>query len=92
MSVNVIIPYPHLRESVDGRESLLVEGRSIGECLRNLVARFPRLEPQIFQEEGLLDFVSLFLNGKSLHKEPDPLLLSVVDGDELTVVLLLAGG
>jgi ThiS family len=92
MGVKVIIPYPHLRESADGRESLLIDGRTVGECLKNLVTRFPRLETQIFKQEELLDFVTLLLNGKSLHGEPDPLLLPVVEGDELTIVLLLAGG
>ena len=92
MGVRVIIPYPHLREAVDGKESLLIDGRTVGECLRTLVTHFPQLEPLVFKQEELLSFVSLLLNGKSLHGEPDPLLLPVVEGDELTIVLLLAGG
>jgi hypothetical protein len=92
MAVKVIIPLPHLREAADGRESLLIDGRTVGECLRTLVTNVPRLEPLIFEQEELLAFVTLLLNGKSLHAEPDPLLLPVTEGDELTIMLLLAGG
>ena len=92
MAVRIIIPLPHLREAVDGKDSVLIDGQTVGECLKTLVAHFPRLEPMIFEQEELLSFVTLLLNGKSLHGEPHPLLLPVVEGDELTIMLLLAGG
>ena len=39
-----------------------------------------------------MHFIVIFHNGESTFHEPDPLAKPVNDGDELSIVLLIAGG
>ena len=85
------IPTP-LRNYTDQQSSVTVSGATVGEALRDLVARHPDLEPQLFNEEGRLrSFVNIFRNDEDvrhLEKENTPLR----EGDELSIIPSIAGG
>ena len=93
MHVKVKFHYPHLKVLVNNQDSVEVHGKTVGECLHNLVALFPDIQTRIFDNNmKLLHFIVIFLNGESTYHEPDPLATPVKDGDELSIVLLIAGG
>jgi len=80
-----------LRRYADDREVVDVEGKTIGECLRNLVKMFPGLEAHIFDKKGgLNNTIEIYLNLQSAY--PNELLKPVKDGDEIHVTMMLAGG
>ncbi len=91
MSVKINIFYPHLKEHTQNQDQVEVEGKTVGECLEHLVKRFPGIEKGIFDKPGeLLNFVYFLINGVGTY--PTDLSKPLKDGDELTIVLLLAGG
>ena len=91
MSVKVNIFYPHLQQFTDNQEVVKVNGSTVGECLDHLVKQFPGIEKGIFDEHGqLLNYIYFLINGKGAY--PANLTHPINDEDELTVVLLLAGG
>ena len=93
MSIKVKFHYPHLKALVNNQDSVEVDGKTVGDCLHNLIARFPDIQTRIFDNDlKLLHFIVIFLNGESTYHEPDPLAKPVNDGDELSIVLLIAGG
>ena len=80
-----------LRRHTGGREAVEVEGKTVGECLRNVVKQFPGLDASIFDKKGgLSHLVEIYLNLQSAY--PNELAKPVKDGDEIHVTLLLAGG
>ena len=71
-----------------GQSSIEVEGRSTGECLENLRARFPELSRIFDGTTGKLwSDISIYLNRNSVDSDQP-----VRDGDELTIVVGIAGG
>ncbi|MBN2033114.1 MAG: MoaD/ThiS family protein [Deltaproteobacteria bacterium] len=80
-----------LRKHTDGREAIDVEGRTVGECLRNVVKQFPGLEASLFDKKGgLSHLVEIYLNHSSAY--PNELAKPVKDGDEIHVTMMLSGG
>lgn len=90
MSIFVNIHRTH-RQFTQGREQVAVEGRTIGECLKALVDRYPGLAKTLFYQNGQLrNHFEIYLNAESAF--PDELKKPVSDGDEITITALLAGG
>ncbi len=80
---------PLLSRYTDSQEMIEVDGETVGECLNNLAERFPKLE--LFDKNGkLLDYFGIYVNGENAY--PNELDLPVKDGDELSIVLIIAGG
>jgi molybdopterin converting factor small subunit len=80
-----------LRQHANGQEIVEAQGKTVGECLKDLVGKFPDLEPSIFDKKGKLNHaVEIYLNLQSAY--PNELAKPVKDGDEIHVTLMLAGG
>jgi molybdopterin converting factor small subunit len=80
-----------LRQHTNGREAVEVEGKTVGECLRNRGEAVSRLEASIFDKKGALShLVEIYLNHQSAY--PNELAKPVKDGDEIHVTMMLAGG
>jgi molybdopterin converting factor small subunit len=80
-----------LQELANGQEVVEVEGRNVEECLWGLDRKFPGMAQNIFDRNGkLLKHVEIFVNGKSAF--PNELATIVTDRDELSILILLAGG
>jgi molybdopterin converting factor small subunit len=93
MSAKVMMHYPHLKELANNRDMVEVNGLTIGQCLDDLVRQFPDIKTRIFDKQGkLLNFITIYQNKESLRDEPDPLDKPVSDGDEIAIILLIAGG
>jgi len=90
MAVKVHIHATH-RQFTNGLDVVAVEGKTIGECLSHLIRQFPGMEKALFvKKDKLLNIVEVYLNHASAY--PNELLKPVKEGDEIHLVLMLAGG
>jgi len=90
MSINVHIHSTH-RQFTNGLKVVSLEGKTIGECLNQLIKQFPGMEKALFvQKDKLLRNVEIYLNHTSAY--PNELVKPVKDGDEIHIVVMLAGG
>jgi molybdopterin converting factor small subunit len=68
-----------------------VEGSTVGNCLDNLVGQFPGMKKALFDKKGkLLRVIEIYINSKSAY--PNELVKQVKDGDNVHIILMLAGG
>ena len=90
VSVEINIPQflQHLTSDVKVVNS---SGGNVGECLDDLVKRFPQVKSRLFNDNGeLLKYLEIYINGESAY--PEELSKPVVDGDELHIVNIIVGG
>jgi MoaD family protein len=73
------------------RNVIDVRGSTVGECLNQVVKRFPSIKKQLFTSTGeLFNNVLISVNGESAY--PEQLAKPVKDGDELKIVFMISGG
>ena len=90
MAVKVHVHATH-RQFTDGLEVVDVKGNTVGECLNQLVREFPKMEKALFaKKDRLHNIVEVYLNHTSAY--PNELAKPVKDGDEIHLVVMLAGG
>ena len=90
MSVTVHL-HQSQRELAGGRASVTVEGKTVGECLADLIRRYPELEESLFENGATLKRnVEIYLNLESAY--PDELSKPTQDKDEIHLTLILSGG
>jgi sulfur-carrier protein len=90
MRASIHIP-PALSTLTDNRCIFEVGGSTVGQCLDELVDRFPDIKERLFGADGRLEKnIEVFVNLKSTF--PDELNRAIVDGDEIQIVEMLAGG
>ena len=80
-----------LRQFTNGQEIVELDGKTVGECLKNLVKKYPAMESSIFGKNGKLsNIVEIYLNLQSAY--PNELVRPVKDGDEIHLTMMLSGG
>ncbi len=90
MSVEINIPQ-FLQHLTDDVKVAVVNGGTVGECLKALVKQFPQLEALLFTKNGrLIKYLDIYINGESAY--PEELARPVGDGDELHIVKSIVGG
>ena len=90
MSVTINMHKTH-RRHVDGLSSVKVEGKTVGQCLEQLVAKYPALKEPLFEKRGKLrNTIEIYVNLESAY--PEELAKPVRDGDEVYITVMLAGG
>lgn len=90
MPVKVHVHLTH-RQFTNGLEVVAVEGNTLGECLNHLIKQFPGMEKALFaKKDKLLNVVEVFLNHATAY--PNELFKPVKDGDEIHLLVMLAGG
>jgi adenylyltransferase/sulfurtransferase len=91
MSNTIHIPTP-LRPFTDKKESVEVNGKTVGELLADLTAKHDGLRKHLYADDGKLrNFVNVYLNDEDiryLQREQTP----VKPGDSLSIVPSVAGG
>jgi molybdopterin synthase sulfur carrier subunit len=82
---------PTLRTETDGARELEASGRTVRELLDDLMGRFPTLRAQLLDDEELVPFVNVYVEGEDVRTKDG--LETPVDA-ETTVILLpaMAGG
>jgi molybdopterin converting factor small subunit len=90
VSVTVNIHKTH-RTHTDGQSAVQVAGGNVGDCLQDLTARYPGMEAALFSGPGKLrDQIEIYLNMESTY--PEELRKPVQVGDEIHIIVMLAGG
>jgi molybdopterin converting factor small subunit len=90
MAVKVHIHTTH-RRFTNGLEVVEVAGNTVSECLNQLIKQFPGMEKALFaKKDKLLNIVEVYVNHVSAY--PNELVKPVKDGDEIHLVIMLAGG
>lgn len=90
MSIKVRLP-PFFQQFTGGQKVVETKGDTVGECLQDLVLRFPEIKQRLYDKKGeLAQFIEIYVNSESSY--PDELARTVKDGDELTIVVALSGG
>jgi hypothetical protein len=91
MSTKVKLFYPELQKLAGNRDSIALEGQTVGECLADLVRQFPGARDLIFDNLGLLlKQVYVYVNAEGLHKAEFK--QPVTERDELILAVLITGG
>lgn len=89
MSVNVHL-YSNLQIYAENQPVVQVEGTNIGQCLNNLVSKYPKLNKVLFDKSKLRSNIHLSLNLNSIKSESSE--NPVKDTDNLYIILIVAGG
>ena len=90
MPVKVHIHITH-RQFTNGQDVVSVEGNTVGECLNYLIRHYPGMEKALFvKKDKLLNVVEVFVNHEPAY--PNELIKPVKDGDEIHLLVMLAGG
>lgn len=92
MGIKVNIP-SFFQRYTDEHDTVEVNGATIGECLSDLIRQFPDMERMLFYEPNDLDDgVVICLNREVLTAWDSPLSRRVVDSDEISLLVIAAGG
>lgn len=90
MSVMVNIHKTH-RQYTSGQETVPVNGDTVGDCLNDLIERFPQMKTALWDGKGRLkNQIEIYVNMESAY--PDELKKKVRPGDEIHITVMLAGG
>lgn len=90
MSIKVKI-CPTLSRYTNNQQAAEVNGSTVGECLDHLVKQFPALRQALFDQNGrLYRYLNVYVNGESAY--PEEPVKPVKDGDNLHIVMIVAGG
>lgn len=90
MSVKININ-PLLYQYTNEQKIAEVNGDTVGQCLDHLVEQFPDIRKAIFDKNGkLLNYIDIYVNRESAY--PEELAKPVKEGDELHIVITIAGG
>jgi MoaD family protein len=87
----VRIPTP-LRKYTQGQEEVSAAGKTVGELITDLEAKYPGIRERICDDKGALRrFVNVFVKDEDVRflKNLDT---PVSDGDEVSIVPAIAGG
>ncbi len=91
MSVTVNLPSV-LAGHTGGARVIHATGRTLGEAVADLAARYPGLAPRLRDEQGKpYPFVNFYLNDEDVRFRGG-FAAPLEDGDEVTVIPAIAGG
>jgi len=91
MATTILIPTP-LRAYTGKRDSVQVDGATIGEALHDLTKQFGELRQHLFTDQGALrSFVNIYVNDEDIrYLQKDATALN--PGDVISIVPSVAGG
>ena len=90
MSITIQIPTP-MREQADGNADVPVEAGTVQTALAELVAKYPALEPKLFNNGTLRPFINVFVNDEDI-RYLDDMETKVEAGQTLAIIPAVAGG
>lgn len=90
MSVKIHL-HPFLIHMAENKDIHEVDGKTVGECLEKLVEKYPELDEWLFTKDRDLNHMfDVFVNMQSTLDER--LETRVADGDDINLVVVIAGG
>jgi molybdopterin converting factor small subunit len=83
--------HPDMYYLTEDQEMIEVTGNTVGECLRQLINLYPGIGELIFYKDGQLQtFIEIYVN--HVAASPNELVKAVKDGDEIHLMMTVAGG
>jgi molybdopterin converting factor small subunit len=91
MGTKVLIPTP-LRTYTEKKESVVLEGKTVGELLEKLTTSYAPLKRHLFDETGSLrNFVNVYVNDEDIrYLQKEQTLVS--EKDTVSIIPSIAGG
>jgi MoaD family protein len=90
--VSVEVKVTSVLQKVTGAKSVQSEGKTVGELLEDMNARYPGFKEQITMDDGSLHrFVNIYINDEDI-RFLQSLDTPVKEGDVLSILPALAGG
>lgn len=90
MSVKILVP-PFLLPMTGGKERIETAGRTVGECIEDMLRKHPAARDLVLNQAGKLhSYIGIFINGQDAY--PDEMSKPVKDGDEIHILYTIAGG
>jgi molybdopterin synthase sulfur carrier subunit len=83
--------YTNLQRHTNNQSILEIEGQTVGECLEDLVRRYPALKAELFDQEGKLSALT-YVSINLASPNPEKLEASLKEDDQLYIVKIVAGG
>jgi sulfur-carrier protein len=75
----------------DNNLNIKAEGKTVRECLDDLVRQYPKLKRMLLDKDGnLMHAYDFYINGESVY--PKGMKQPLKDGDKLNIVFLIHGG
>jgi molybdopterin converting factor small subunit len=90
MAIRIQIPTP-MRQHADGKTTVEATGATVMALLNDLITKYPGLQPRLFLNGQVRQFVNLYLNDEDI-RYLENLDTPVKDGDELAIIPAVAGG
>jgi molybdopterin converting factor small subunit len=90
MATRISIPTA-LRQFADGKNSLSVEGTTVGEALQALTSTYPDLGNQLFANGELRSFVNVYVNDDDV-RYLQGMETALGGRDEISIIPAIAGG
>jgi molybdopterin synthase sulfur carrier subunit len=82
---------PTLRSDTEGAREVEARGGTVRELLDDLLGRFPSLRGQLFEDEELAPFVTVYVEGEDVRTKAG-LETRVDDGSTVILLPAMAGG
>ena len=82
---------PVLRDATDGESRVVAAGRTVGELIDDLTARFPSLRARVIEDGDLAPFVNVYVEGEDV-RTLDGLDTEVKAGSTVILLPAMAGG
>ena len=86
---SVRIP-PMLRDQVEGQREVTASGETVGQVLEDVIARYPSLRGNLFDEGGLTPFLNVYVGGDDVRTLEG--LDTRVGGNSVILLPAMAGG
>ncbi len=84
--------FANFREAVRQKEvEVAADGKTVGDAIRSLVAHHPQLEPMVYQDGHVKQYVNVLLNGQTV-KSDQLASTPVKEGDEIALFPPVSGG
>ena len=90
MPVTVEIPSP-MRDLTDGATHVPAAGATVAAVLADLVAKFPAMQPKLFEAGKLRHYINVLVNDEDVRYLND-LETPVADGQTVTLMPAVSGG
>lgn len=90
MSIDIYLP-PMFRHLAGVKEQVSVSGGTVGECLAELVRRYPELRESLLTgDREIRQGIAVFINGENAY--PDEPRKPVRNGDTIHIAQMVLGG
>ena len=91
MSIKIRIG-PLLQENANLPEAVEVNGKTIGECLKDLMKKYPESKQWLYDEDSLIKVLVTVNNVETVTFNKEGLNKVLKPGDELQIFAIVSGG